>query len=55
MVLDTETAEDRWAVRLLNMMVCLHQLQVEGKTREMYIWGSFQVAMQFKLSFCLNG
>ena len=37
------TAEDAWAVRLLDMMTGLQQLQIEGVTREMYIWGNIQV------------
>lgn len=38
------TVEDAWAVRLLDMMTGLQQLQVEGVTREMYIWGNIQVS-----------
>ncbi len=37
------TVEDGWAVRLVDMMAGLHQLRVEGVTREMYIWGNVQV------------
>lgn len=37
------TIEDAWAVRLIDMMTSLHQLQIEGTTREMYIWGNVQV------------
>ncbi len=37
------TVEDGWAVRLVDMMTGLHQLRVEGVTREMYIWGNVQV------------
>ncbi|DBA69738.1 TPA: hypothetical protein ACH3X2_012468 [Trebouxia sp. C0005] len=36
------TVEDEWAVRLVDMMAGLHQLRVEGVTREMYIWGNVQ-------------
>lgn len=39
---EVTTVEDAWAVRLIDMMTSLHQLQVEGTTREMYIWGNIQ-------------
>lgn len=39
------TVEDEWAVRLVDMMAGLHQLRVEGVTREMYIWGNVQVKL----------
>ena len=41
--IEVTTVEDAWAVRLIDMMTSLHQLQVEGTTREMYIWGNVQV------------
>ena len=40
---EVTTVEDAWAVRLMDMLTGLHQLQVEGMTREMYIWGNVQV------------
>lgn len=40
---DTANSEDRWAVRLLNVLTHLHQLLLEGKTREMFIWGYVKV------------
>lgn len=36
------TVEDGWAVRLVDMMTGLHQLRMEGVTREIYIWGNVQ-------------
>ena len=41
--MEVTTVEDAWAVRLMDMLTGLHQLQVEGMTREMYIWGNVQV------------
>jgi len=47
------TVEDGWAVRLVDMMAGLHQLRVEGVTREMYIWGNVQVkSFQHSCSRC---
>lgn len=40
--IDVTTVEDAWAVRLMDMLSGLHQLQWEGMTREMYIWGNVQ-------------
>lgn len=43
-VVNTESAEDRFAVRLLNMVQGLRQLLQQGITREFAIFGSVQVA-----------
>ena len=40
--IDVITVEDAWAVRLMDMLTGLHQLQWEGMTREMFIWGNVQ-------------
>jgi len=50
------TVEDGWAVRLVDMMAGLHQLRVEGVTREMYIWGNVQVksSQQSRNSCCTS-
>ena len=39
---EVTTVEDAWAVRLMDMLSGLHQLQWEGMTRELYIWGNVQ-------------
>ena len=56
--IDVTTVEDAWAVRLMDMLTGLHQLQWEGMTREMYIWGNVEARqlcaslqlLQFKLT-----
>lgn len=43
---ETVSSEDRWSVRLLNVLTHLHQLLRKGKTREMFVWGHFKVVRQ---------
>ena len=47
--IDVTTVEDAWAVRLMDMLSGLHQLQWEGMTREMYIWGNVQARQLWAL------
>ncbi|KAF9451416.1 hypothetical protein P691DRAFT_699478 [Macrolepiota fuliginosa MF-IS2] len=38
-VVEITTAEERWALRLVNMLACLKGMQIEGMTREMPVFG----------------
>ena len=40
------TAEDAWALRLLSCIQCFRQLMNRGMTREVYLFGQLQVAVE---------
>ena len=37
------SAEDAWALKLVDSMLCFRQLMNQGMTREVYIFGQLQV------------
>lgn len=50
------TREDAWALRLIECIACLRQLMRKGMTREVYVFGKFQVGRSTHLaSRCLCG
>ena len=41
--LETQTREDAWGLRFLNVLNCLRQLTQQGLTREVFLWGLIEV------------
>ena len=41
--LETQTREDAWGLRFLNVLNCLRQLTQQGLTREIFLWGLIEV------------
>ena len=41
--LETQTREDAWGLRFLNVLNCLRQLTQQGLAREIFLWGLIEV------------